>query len=816
MVFPDPNYSFAIWSENGTDRYATVSDIPGDQYQTDPVFSFGYDEDTGDYIPNDDGTYEFVVVDANGCFAFSNAVTIIDNGAMTVSVTDDTPISCTGSDNASITIVPSGGVGPFTYSIDAGLTTQTTASFVGLSSGTYSIEVNDSSGCTVDLIHTISDPFPLSASAGVSRDATCDPMGAEVRVTNVVGGTPTYLYSFDGGANYTSSSTAVLLPGTYTVIVKDSTGCEFPMDVTVEDTPPPPGVTLTPEVSYLCDGSATVTATPSISTYNYTYQIDGVLNTPPESNVFNNVAPGTYTVSTNYTNATPPTPSLLLTEDFGSGGTIESPNTNGYTYEDQTGNSPGDSNSNVNDFEYTVTSSIVAPFGSWINPIDHTTGTRTGQGRYLVMNVGTPTPTQIIYSKQINDIIPNQDLEVSLFVMNLLRQGTGGLDPDLTVEIREIGTGNIVQSIRTSAIPKNTGENDWQPFIASLNPGANTSLEFVIRSEINGNGGNDFALDDIEIFQTPEVCPLTVETPVTVEAGRIFEATGINSTNVSCNGLTDGTITFEVENFTTSQGFEYSVDGGTTYTTSTTSPVTTAAIFGAGSQTILIRKVDERTCTTSVTTTITEPTTVVASASITTPISCTNGGATITASATGGLPTYEYQLENGSGTIITAYQSPTTFTGITPGDYIVRVRDNNLCDDPIDVALTVADTNDIVFDVDPTICYSGANDATITVDVTDGNGDYTFSINGNPWVTPTPANATTYTFENLSNGSYTINVSDGSGCIGTQQSVTINPELTVSASAANITACATSTDVTITAEVVTPTMYTLSFLTVRL
>jgi len=811
----DPNYSFAIWSENGVDRYATVGDIPGDQYQVDPVFTFGWrdtDSDgTDEYFPGEDGTYVFVVVDANGCFALSNPVAIADNGAMTVSVTDDALISCTGSTNAAITIVPSGGVAPFTYSIDGGLTTQTTPSFVGLSAGSYSIEVNDSSGCTIDLTHNIADPFPLSASAGVSRSATCDPLGGEVRITNVVGGTAPYEYSFDAGATYGASTIAVLPVGTYTIIVRDATGCEFPMDVTVDDTPPPPGVTLTPEVSYLCDGSATVTATPSISTYNYTYELDGVLNSPdPTSNVFNNVPPGTYTVSTNYVNAVPPTPSLLLNETFGNGLTIPNPNTTGYFYEDQLNDNtpsgaPIDNNRSINDYEYAVTSNIERPFGAWLGSnnnsrndrvVDHTSNGAIADGRFLVINIGAPDPGQIIYQQAINDIIPNQPLQVSLWLINLIRGDRSLVPPDLTIELRNTGTTTVVATANTGAVPNN---EIWNEYILALDPGANTSLDLVITTNESLISGNDVAIDDITVYQTPEVCPLTVETPVTVVAGRVFEANEVSgaSTNVSCNGLSDGTITFEIENFDATAGFDYSLDGGTTYTNSTTSPVTTGTIYGAGSHTILLRKADEPTCTATVTATITEPDAVVASASVTTPISCTNGGATITASAIGGLPTYEYQLEDNAGGILTAYQTPTTFTGIAPGDYIVRVRDNNLCEDPIDVALTVADTNDIVFDLVATACYSGANDATIQVNVTDGNGDYTFSINGGPFVAPTPATANTHTFTNLANGAYTINVSDGSGCIGTLQNVTINPELSVSATAPNIT--------------VIPIMYTLSF-----
>ncbi|CAM4149733.1 T9SS type B sorting domain-containing protein [Zobellia roscoffensis] len=803
---PNPDYSYAIWSKNGTNLYADVTSIPGDAYDTNPIFSFGWRDtdadDIDEYFAGEDGDYVFVIVDSNNCFAFSNEVTISDNGAMTLdSITETTP-SCSGDSDGAITINTTGGVAPYEFSIDGGTTTQGTPNFVNLIAGTYEVFVTDSSGCSFSQTVDLTEPFPLSASAGVSRDATCDPNGAEVRVTNVTGGTSPYQYSFDGGATYGASSTATLPPGDYTVIVTDGS-CEFPMNVTVEDVPDEPEVTLTPEVSYDCDGLATVTATPNITTYNYTYALDGVVNSPdPTSNVFLNVGPGTYTVSTNYTSQTPPTPSILLAEDFGSGTTIPSPNTNGYTYEDQTNNAPGDSNSNVNDFEYTVTSDIVAPFGTWINPIDHTSGTRTGQGRYLVMNVGTPTPTQIIYSKQINDVIPNQDLSVTLYVMNLLRQGTGGLDPNLTVEIRETGTTNVVQSIRTGEIAKNTGSSDWVEFTATLNPGANTTLDFVIRSEVNGNGGNDFALDDIVIHQVPEVCEQTVETAVTVVAGNVFTANITGSTDVSCNGLNDGSITFEVENFNAA-GFEYSIDGSA-FIASTLSPVTSPSNLGAGSHTLVVRKADENSCSRTLTQTINAPAALEAFASITTELSCTNGGATITASVTGGTAAYEYQLEDNAGAIVGTFDyvtngANTVFSGLAAGDYIVKVRDANTCEDAINAALTVAAANPITFNVTPTACYPGGNTATIQVDVTDGNGDYTFSINGNPWVSPTPANSTTHTFSGLSNGTYTINVQDGFGCIGVLQNITIDPQLTVSASAPTITACATDTDITISA-----------------
>jgi hypothetical protein len=48
-------------------------------------------------------------------------------------------------------------------------------------------------------------------------------------------------------------------------------------------------------------------------------------------------------------------------------------------------------------------------------------------------------------------------------------------------------------------------------------------------------------------------------------------------------------------------------------------------------------------------------------------------------------------------------------------------------------------------------------------------------------MTPTPSTATSYTFSNLSAGTYTIDVRDQFGCVGVQQNVTINPQLVANA-----------------------------------
>ncbi len=815
-------YSYAIWSKNGSQLYTDISDIPGSEFRLSNTFTFGWeDEDADDiytYIPNDDGTYIFIVVDDNNCIGYSNPVRIDDNGSMTATVPTPVDVSCSGRTDGEINIVATGGVSPYQYSIDDGTTFQNTAGFVNLGAGTYNVVVTDDSGCEVRFVHDVNEPFPLSAATGVSRDVSCNPtLGAQVRVTNVTGGTAPYSYSFDGGANFGTNSVADLQAGSYTIIVRDANDCEFPMNITVDDLPQRPIVTLTPTVDYGCDGLGTIEMSPDITTYDYTYELNGVLNTPPDSNTFTGLTPATYTVTTNYIPQTPPTPSVLLLEDFGSGPTVPSPNTTIYYYEDQTGGThanmrPGDgTNTQINDNEYAVTSNIVSPFGAWIRPVtDHTSNGSDPDGRYLVVNIGEPDTGQAIYRSIINDIYPNQDITVSLWALNLMQMGNpNGVDPDLTIELREVsatgGTGNLVASATTGIIPRN---NTWnQPPLISLNPGTNSSLELLIITNESEDNGNDVAIDDILVEQTPEVCEQSIDTEVLIEGGRTFEGAITGTKDVTCNGQSNGSITFSVANFDPTAGFDYSVDNRGTWTNSTTSPQPTPELYAAGSHTVWIRKADDTSCMFSLTTTISQPDLITVNASVTSALTCNADDAVITANATGGIPGFTYQLQDANtGTPITGYDfatntTNTVFSGLGAGSYIVAVLDTNNCPAQTGTPIQIVTPSAPVIDtVDATDCYSGNSDGTITVTVSGGTGTYLFQLNGTgPWLSPDTATPNTYVFEDLSNGSYTIDVSDSLGCDAVQETAQISPSLNISATAANIRACDTATDINITA-----------------
>ncbi|MDY0781704.1 SprB repeat-containing protein, partial [Tenacibaculum sp. IB213877] len=144
---------------------------------------------------------------------------------------------------------------------------------------------------------------------------------------------------------------------------------------------------------------------------------------------------------------------------------------------------------------------------------------------------------------------------------------------------------------------------------------------------------------------SPRACPR--DFVVNVDSGQAFGANILGSTNVSCNGGTDGTITFEVINFTGS--YEYSVNGGGFITSSNA----TETITGLDniSYTIDVRPdaSSPAVCTINLgPVTLTEPTAVSASALITKEVTCAAPtGATIEVTGSGGTPGYTYSIDNG-------------------------------------------------------------------------------------------------------------------------------------------------------------------------
>ncbi|WP_430428628.1 T9SS type B sorting domain-containing protein [Maribacter litoralis] len=793
----------------GTDTDINISAAGGDGNYVYAVVNDGATPNAGDFDPSmtvtvtSTGVYDVFVRDNSGNADFcesSYGITIDQDDALALSISNS-DILCSGENQSTLTIVASGGEGPYTYSINNGANYQTPNTFNNLGAGTYNIRVRDVNNCEVDQVYTISEPFTLSASAAVTQLVECNPAdGAEVRITNAQGGTAPYTYSFDGGGSYGTDAIGYLLPGSHTVYIQDANNCTYPMDVTIEQAPTPPNVELTPEVDYSCDGTGIVTITPDNPNLEYTYHLNGTVNTPGDSNVFTDVPVGTHTIDVDYISNTPPARSELLREDFGVGPNVSISQIDPlFCYEPQDGTPSScpsfGTDTHIQDGEYSVTNTIVNPY-NWLVPNEQS---GVANGRYLAINIGGVAGANgIVYAKRGVEVIPNRDITISLDIFNLKYVGSTGADANLDIQLVD-SSGNVITNLVTGEVPKSTDPDIWENYILTLNPGAETNLDIVIRTIGTATQGNDVVIDNILAFQTPEQCSQTVSIDVTIEDGYDFEANLLSSEDLDCNGDNSGSITFEVDNYGAS-GFEYSLDNfASTLGITTVSPQTISGL-SAGIYRVYVRDAASSLpgCTTFFDHTINEPTVVVADANLTQDYTCNNGGAEITASATGGTPGYEYQLEDTSGGIITAYQTNTVFSGLSAGTYNVRVRDANGCTDLTDTPIVVTDPETPTFTLLETSCYSGSNDATIVVNVTAGNGDYQFRINGGPWLTPTPSNALSYTFSNLANGIYTIDVKDSYGCPSAQQSITIEPQLQAFVDVVDISNCADGT-ITVTA-----------------
>jgi hypothetical protein len=141
----------------------------------------------------------------------------------------------------------------------------------------------------------------------------------------------------------------------------------------------------------------------------------------------------------------------------------------------------------------------------------------------------------------------------------------------------------------------------------------------------------------------------------------------LQSTNVTCNGANNGTITISMAagGYGT---FEYTINGGTTW-----QAIGNFTGLAPGTYNVQIRDRVHQACVTILNPAlqITQPAALSAAASGTN-ITCNgavNGTITISAAA-GGYGTYEYSIDGG-----VSWQASGLFTGLGPGTYNVRIRD---------------------------------------------------------------------------------------------------------------------------------------------
>ena len=222
------------------------------------------------------GYHTLIVTDSNGCI-FTDSVEILEpSQSIEIDSLIISQITCHDADNASITVLATGGFLPYLYSNTNGVFTQNSIGFSNLSPNQYIMYVRDIRGCIDRDTVTLTQPDSLYIDTTIFTHITCNGANdGQINAINAIGGTPPYLYSVNGGAYHTNMAYFHSYgPGTYTVQVVDENNCSA-QDIIIIEEPDELDVTITTSnwngYEVKCNGDMSGTATVSINGGNGPY-----------------------------------------------------------------------------------------------------------------------------------------------------------------------------------------------------------------------------------------------------------------------------------------------------------------------------------------------------------------------------------------------------------------------------------------------------------------------------------------------------------------------------------------------------------------
>jgi hypothetical protein len=273
-----------------TPYHVSMNGIGGPWIDFDPTYTFtGLAAGTYTFILADDASFDAgPPIDPGGCL---DTITVIvpSTGGPALSITQ-TNGTCALNDGT-ITALGSGGTPPLEYSIDGGAL-QSTGDFTGLGSGTYSITVQDGTGCATTRIVTILNPTGPEVT-GITFSTSCGLNNGSIAAAGS-GGTPPLKYSIDGFSFQAGNTFSNLASGAYSLYVKDANNCYNIISLSITAAPIPTITAFT--IATTCGNSnGSIIATGASGTAPYTYSLNGTVF--QSSNIFNGLAAGFYTVT---------------------------------------------------------------------------------------------------------------------------------------------------------------------------------------------------------------------------------------------------------------------------------------------------------------------------------------------------------------------------------------------------------------------------------------------------------------------------------------------------------------------------------------
>ena len=646
------------------------------------------------------GAYTVTITDDNSCTT-TVGVTINEPTALSGSVSLQNDVTCNGGADGSATVSASGGTSPYTYDIGSGA--QASGLFTGLTAGTYTVTITDDNSCTATVPVTINEPTALVGTLDATTDVLCNGASDGSATVSANGGTSPYTYDIGSGAQASGSFTG-LAAGSYTVTITDDNNCTTTVPVTINE-PTLLSISLVNTIDATCglaNGSIEVSA--SGGTNPLLFDIGGAQQS---SGIFNTLTPGSYDVTVIDDNGCSEMITVTVADLSGLTAVIDS-----QTDVDCFGNSTG---------AVTVTGSgSTAPYTYDIGAGTQATGTFTG----LAAGAYTVTVTD-----DNGCIFP---VAVTINEPTAL-SGSVSLQNDVTCNGGADGSATIAASGGTS------------PYTYDIGSGAQASGAFT------GLAAGSYTVT----ITDDNNCTTTV--PVTINEPTALVGTLDATTDVLCNGASDGSATV-------------SASGGTSpYTYDIGSGAQASGSFNglsAGTYTVTIT--DDNSCTTTVGVTINEPVVLSSSTVSVTDATCGLANGAFEVTGVDGTAPYQYSNDNG-----VTFQASGSYSSLTAGSYDILIQDDNGCQTTITV--TVADLSGLTAVIDSQTDVDCFGNSTGTVNVT-GSGStapYTYDIGAGTQATGT--------FTGLAAGAYTVTVTDDNGCIF-PVAVTINEPTALSGS----------------------------------
>jgi hypothetical protein len=706
------------------------------------------------------GNYTVTVTDANGCTK-SGLVCITQPAALSVS-TSTTNVSCFGGNNGTASATVSGGTPAYTYLWSTGGNTNSVS---GLSNGSYTLTVTDSKACTATRTVNITQPAVISISI-TSTNVSCNGGNNGSASASVSGGTAPFTYSWSN--QNTTSNNNNLTAGTYLLTVTDANGCTKTETITISEPTALSASTSKTDVSCYGgnNGTASVNVSGGIAPYTYSWSNGNTTSSTA------NLTAGTYQVTVTDANGCTSTasviinqgPALVITSSFtqplcnggseGSAAVSVNGGTDPFTYS-WTGNaSTSNSIANVAAGTYTVT---VIDANGCIGTSD--------------VIVTEPAPITVLFT--VTPVTCHGGNDGSAIATATggtapytYRWACGINGPDLTGRTAGLYT-LVVTDANGCTGTFSTTITEPNPITLTVNK-INVSCNNGSNGAISITSTNGGTTPYTYLWSTGNVGTLISGIPtgsytvtVTDTKGCTFQASYYISEpialsgyftkmNVKCNGGSDGFA-------------KIFASGGTApYTYMWSTGATTISIHGrtAGKYTVTVT--DANGCTLVKRVTIIQPTPIAIANSINN-VSCYGGvDGAIATTVSGGSSPYTYLWSNSATTA--------SISNLAAGSYTITVTDKNMCTATKNITVSEPTQLTASISTNHVSCNGGSNGSAV-VTASGGTAPYSYSWN----VGGTNASNT-----NLSAGTYTVVITDATGCT-TSSSVTITEPAVLSA-----------------------------------